>query len=282
MRQVSLIAYAKVNLSLRVLGKRADGFHNIHSVMHSVSLFDVVKLKVIPKGIVIKCGIKDVPLDHTNTAYKAAEEFFKEMPKAKTDGVEIVIEKNIPIGAGLAGGSADAAAVLEGLNQLFSTNYSLSKLQGIGLRVGSDVPFCLVGGRALVSGRGEKIEPHEVIEKKWLVLINPGYEVSTRWVYAELDRVRGAQKPTTKELENEQYCNDLELITAAKHSEVLKIKEVLQKLGAELALMTGSGPTVFGVFSDKSKAERVFEEVVSLYPRTFIADFVDRGVKLVN
>lgn len=267
MDQLALKAYAKINLSLKVLDKRPDGFHDIDSIMQSVSLHDVVTLKKIHKGIKIKCAAEDVPCDKTNTVYRAAEEMLGLGIKS---GVEINIEKNIPVGAGLAGGSADAAAVIEGINILFSLNLPREQLMKIGEKVGSDVPFCLLGGRAKSSGRGEKIEPHEQQSNQWVVLVNPGYEVSTKWAYEEVDRVGKG---------NEQ--NDFEVVVAKKHPEVLQIKQQLINLGAVAAQMSGSGPTMFGLFDNKEQAEKALEELINIYLRTYLATFANRGIEVI-
>jgi 4-diphosphocytidyl-2-C-methyl-D-erythritol kinase len=280
MDQIILKAFAKINLTLKVLDKRTDGYHNISSLMQSVSLCDLVKITKIPQGVRVTCGAADVPSGEKNTAYQAAAEFLKIWERGRKAspgekmGVEISIDKEIPIGAGLAGGSADAAAAIFGLNRLFEANYSPEELEEMGLKIGADVPFCLVGGRAEASGRGEILRAVEAGEKKWIILVNPGYEVSTKWAYEEIDRLRASG------VSFEGGANDFEVVVQKKHPEILDIKQQLIKSGAEVAQMTGSGPTVFGLFSDKNRAEKVFEDLLAISPRTYIASFVNRGIEV--
>ncbi|MFA4858850.1 MAG: 4-(cytidine 5'-diphospho)-2-C-methyl-D-erythritol kinase [Candidatus Margulisiibacteriota bacterium] len=282
MDQVILKAYAKINLNLKVMDRRADGYHNITSLMQSISLCDQVKITKIQQGINLACGSADIPGGRDNTAYRAAVEFLRIWERGRKTrpgekmGVEISIDKEIPIGAGLAGGSADAAAVIFGLNQLFEANYSAEELQEMGLKIGADVPFCLMGGRAEVSGKGEVLRPSGPVEQKWIVLANPGYEVSTQWAYEEIDRLKGSG------VSFEGLANDFEVVVLKKHPEVADAKQQLAAAGAELAQMTGSGPTVFGIFSDKIKAERAFEELLAAFPRTYIASFVNHGVEIIT
>ncbi|MBU0687642.1 MAG: 4-(cytidine 5'-diphospho)-2-C-methyl-D-erythritol kinase [Candidatus Margulisbacteria bacterium] len=283
MDHINLKAFAKINLSLRVLDLRSDKYHNLDSIMQSISLHDIVKIKKVRKGIHLTCSSKKIPCDNKNTAYRVAEAFIRtrdQRLETRDNGVEITIEKNIPIGAGLAGGSADAAAVLFGMDHLFGTNYALSKLQEMGGKIGSDIPFCLAGGRARVMERGDKIEKHEVNDKKLVVVVNPGYGVSTKWAYEELDRVRG-NKGVSKNPNPDQYVNDFEDLVMSKHPEITVIKEKLMQLGAEFAQMTGSGPTVIGLFSNKEVASKVFEEIINSYPTTYLAEFENRGVKVI-
>ena len=178
-------AYGKVNLSLDIVGKREDGYHFLEMIMQTIDLYDVVNVVKIPSGIEIRCNKNYVPTDRRNIAYRAAE-LFLETFKIKS-GVRIEIEKNIPVAAGLAGGSTDGAAVIKAMNDLFKTNASKEKLSEIGVVIGADIPFCIYGGTALIKGIGEDITPLKSFENHILVLVKPNFGVSTKEVYGAID-----------------------------------------------------------------------------------------------
>jgi 4-diphosphocytidyl-2-C-methyl-D-erythritol kinase len=262
--QLTIKAYAKINLSLRVLARRPDGYHNIDSIFQSVSLHDEITITLLdsPK-IEIVCSHPDVPPGEGNIVYKAVQA----LPKAKT-GVRIEIGKQIPVGAGLGGGSSNAAAVLSGLNQLWSLGLSLEKLMAIGAKVGADVPFCLVGGTARVTGIGDavqKIDP--VISGKYIIIVKPDFAVSTAWAYGEFDACvyKKGEDPDLR-----LFYNDLEPIVSTKYPQIAEIKQKLLDLGAEWALMSGSGSAVFGVFNDLRDAQNALKGFKSDYTETFL------------
>jgi len=275
---------AKVNLFLRVLRKRADGYHDIMSLMQPISLYDEISLDIREgRGISIECDNISIPVDRTNLAFKAAEAFFK------TTGINnkaiIKIKKRIPVAAGLGGGSSNAATVLMALNELTSLNLSANDLAKIGLAIGSDVPFFLVGKPCLAKGRGEILEPVE-LPRFWYVLINPGFPVSTQWVYRNLNLTKNIENininisKVSKNIAAIQrlLINDLEAVTLRKHYEIQELKDALLALDATGALMSGSGPTVFGVFLNKGKAKKAFEQIKKDRRFKDMAVFIAQGL----
>lgn len=270
---MKLKAYAKLNFSLRVFEKRPDGFHNIESVMQSVSLSDSITLSPIPSGIEVACDNPKVPKGRENIAYRAAELFLGMRDEVK--GVRVAIEKHIPIAAGLAGGSTDAAAVLYGLNQMLESGSRMSdpELIKLGAGVGADVPFCLTGGTCLVKGKGEIVEKQEPWPKTYFILVCPDMHVSTKWAYDEFDRMHLNISGEIK--------NDLEPVVVSKYEVVTEIKERLKSLGCSEAQMSGSGPSVFGVVRHKAEAEEIFDKINGEYPRSFLVETSDKGLELL-
>lgn len=274
---MKLKAFAKINLTLRVFGQRPDGFHNLESIMQSVSLCDYVTVELISSGIEITCDDPSVPLGPKNIAYKAAERFLSRV-KGYESGVRIHIEKKIPMAAGLAGGSADAAAVLYGLNQLMTGDSQLETgdLMKIAPQVGSDVPFCLTGGTCLVEGRGERVTKQEPLPKTYFILVKPDFEVSTKWAYEKFDKLF-----TSHGSRFTKFSNYLELAVIEKYPEIARIKERLLTLGCSEAQMSGSGSAVFGVTREKDKAAAVLEEIKKDCPRSFLTETVKQGVEIL-
>jgi 4-diphosphocytidyl-2-C-methyl-D-erythritol kinase len=266
---MKLKAYAKLNLSLRVFEKRPDGFHSIESVMQSVSLSDLVTLSP-SSGIEVVCDDPKVPQGKDNLAYNAAQLFLGRRDEVR--GVRVAIEKHIPMAAGLAGGSADAAAVLFGLNQLITgeRRLTIGDLLKLGAQVGADVPFCLTGGTCLVKGKGEIVEKQEPWPKSYFVLVCPDIHVSTKWAYEEFDRMH-LNVP-------EDIKNDLEAVVVSRHEVITEIKEKLLSLGCSEAQMSGSGPSVFGVVRPKAEAKTIFGKIKDDYPRSFLVETVDKGL----
>ncbi|HHU60490.1 MAG: 4-(cytidine 5'-diphospho)-2-C-methyl-D-erythritol kinase [Bacillota bacterium] len=263
MDQISLRAYAKVNLTLDVVGKREDGYHLLESIMQSISLWDTITLKRQESGIEIETNDPKLPVDSRNICWQAVLAFQK--TTGVDHGVKINISKGIPVSAGLGGGSADAAAVLYGLNRLFNTNLELDMLQNIGVQIGADVPFCLKGGTVLVQGIGEKTTGLTNLPRMFFVLIKPDVEVSTAEVYGRLSNSAHGGKWTEgfkKALERNKsieelslgLANALESVTIELVPEVGLWKKRLVEHGALSALMSGSGPTVFGVFANEEGA----------------------------
>jgi 4-diphosphocytidyl-2-C-methyl-D-erythritol kinase len=272
---ISLRAFAKINLSLEVLGKREDGFHEIDSIMQSVSLYDVVRLSRAAPGIEIASLELRIPKDDKNTAYKAAQVFYD---KTGLDpDIKIEIEKNIPIAAGLAGGSADAAAVLFGMNKLYKAGLTESDLLALAAEVGSDVSFCLMGGTCRCRGRGELVDKLADLPPTWFVMVKPEFGVSTKWVYENYDssaKVRTEHPPAS----GIHLYNDLERVVSPKYPEIGAIKKKLIHLGCLQAEMSGSGPTVFGIARDKVSAENIYLEMKKNYSQSFVVSSVNSGL----
>ncbi len=263
MHTFMLAAPAKINLILKVFGLRSDGYHELETIMHLISLIDIIHVEVIPEGITVESNSSLIPVGEDNLAYRAAA-LFKEETGIKA-GVKIFIEKNIPVGAGLAGGSTDAAAVLKGMNHLFQAKLSLVRLQEIAGAIGSDVPFCLVSETALARGRGEILTPLDRGPRLNLLLVVPDFQVSTAEAYRTYQVEHRSLTVDTAAFLNawqigdlikiaDSLYNDLETVSIRKHHEIKKIKSELIKAGAVNALMSGSGPAVFGIFTDQKTA----------------------------
>lgn len=260
-------APAKINLTLDVLYKRPDNYHEVDMIMTTIDLADRIGLESRADGLIkIISTDRFVPDDERNFAYQAAK-LLKDTYGIK-QGVSITIDKEIPIAAGLAGGSSDAAATLRGLNELWNLNLTLDDLAEYGAKIGSDVPFCVYGGTARATGRGEIIEAIAAPPTCWVVLAKPKIGVSTADVYGglKLDEIR---HPNTDQMvqaiNNDDYellCsslgNVLESVTFKLHPEVVTIKEQMQRFGADAVLMSGSGPTVFGLVDSETRATRIY------------------------
>ena len=272
-------AYGKVNISLDVVGKREDGYHLLSMIMQNIDLYDEIEVEKQECGIILECNKSYVPVDNRNLAYKAAE-IFKERYDI-VDGVKINIEKNIPVSAGLAGGSTDAAAVLKVMNELFNVNATEEELMELGLKLGADIPYCIHGGTALCEGIGEIITPIKSFKDKIIVLVKPAFGVSTKEVYKNFNLEKVKQHPKTSEIINAIENDDLnfvannmknllENVTLRKHKILIKIKEEMNACGAINSMMSGSGPTVFAFFDDMLKAQRCFEKMKKKYSDVFI------------
>lgn len=260
-------APAKINLSLDVLYKRADGYHEMEMVMTSIDLADRIVLKTIEEDrIVIQSTNGFLPLDQRNHAYKAAK-LLKETYQIEK-GVNISIEKKIPIAAGLAGGSSDAAATLRGLNRLWHLNLSNDELALLGEKIGSDVPYCIYGGTVYATGRGEKIKQIDTLPQCWVVLVKPKKGISTWTIFENLSFEQLVHPETKKMLaaiQEKNYIqmasstgNALETVSAIKQPDIKRIKKKMLQFGADAALMSGSGPTVYALCEKYSKAQRVY------------------------
>lgn len=264
-------AHAKINLSLDVLSKRSDGYHELRTVMQTVELHDIVCLEAVDnEGLKLECDVRWVPLDERNTAWRAADLFMRRCNIK--GGLKIRIKKRIPVAAGLAGGSTDAAAVLRGLNILFSTGLDYAELREMAKQIGADVPYCINGGTKLAEGIGERLTPLRDFKGVDIVLVKPGVSVSTPWVYGNfnLNEVEEGDRPDTtlliKALEErdlkkvaEHMKNVLELVTIPRYSIVKDAKSRLTDLGAISSMMSGSGPTVFGIFPNRESAAEAFK-----------------------
>lgn len=255
---------AKINLTLDILGKRPDGFHEVAMVMQSVSLHDTLTFTKIPEGIELNLDVPGLEADERNLAWRAAALLLRE--KNVRGGVRIDLTKRIPIAAGLAGGSADAAAALRGVNALYDLGLTLPELCAYGAKLGSDIPFCLMGGTMLATGRGEILRELPAVPSFWVVLIKPKISVSTAWAYQNYD-AHGAERHPENEAVCKKIaaqdrkgialllCNVLESVTIKKYPVIAQYKDWLLKKGAMASMMSGSGPTVFGLFADKTAAE---------------------------
>lgn len=268
-------AYAKINIALDAIGKREDNYHLLRMIMQTIDLYDIIDItKSKDSSISISCNKHYVPTDERNLAYKAAV-LFKEKFNIK-DGVNISIKKNIPVAAGMAGGSTNAAAVLVLMNKLFNLNISVDELKELGLKIGADVPYCIEGGTALCEGVGEIITPLKPFENKILVVLKPNFGVSTKEVYTALDINRIKRHVNIEGLisaienDNLKYVsknmkNVLENVTLKKHSILKTIKEDMKRSGALGAMMSGSGPTVFAFFDNMLTAQKSFEFLKNKY-----------------
>ena len=272
-------AYAKINISLDVVGKRDDGYHLLKMIMQNIELYDEIELTKIDEGIKITCNKVFVPTDERNLAYKAAKAF-KDKYNIK-QGVKIDIRKNIPVSAGLAGGSTDCAAVLRSMNKLFKVNAPMSELMEIGVKRGADVPYCLQGGTALCEGIGEEITKLPPFKNQIVVLVKPPFAVSTKDVYKAFDINKAIIHPKTERIISAMKVYDLnsvcsnmknllENVTLRKFPVINNIKCQMINYGAVGTMMSGSGPSVFAFFNDMYKAQLCFEEMKKKYKDVFI------------
>jgi 4-diphosphocytidyl-2-C-methyl-D-erythritol kinase len=265
--EITVFAPAKINLVLRILDRRPDGFHNLWSIMQTVALDDEVQIRLCPdrQDIQLRCDATHLAADQSNLVYRAAAEVLARAQQLI--GLEIDLCKRIPMGAGLGGGSSDAAATIIGLNRLLQLEWSPTQMADVGQSLGSDVPFFLFAPSAFVAGRGETVRSVVVEGARWVVLVNPGFGVNTKWAYQELAATRTAVAPLSlvqRELDRQSRVswdqlidaaeNDFEAPVFAAHGKLREIKKILQAHGAEIALLSGSGATVFGVFADEARA----------------------------
>jgi 4-diphosphocytidyl-2-C-methyl-D-erythritol kinase len=267
--EITVFAPAKINMILRILDRRPDGFHNLWSIMQTVALEDEVQIRLRAgrQDIQLRCDAMQLAADHSNLVYRAAAEVLARAQQSI--GLDIELRKRIPMGAGLGGGSSDAAATIIGLNRLLQLEWSPTQMADAGQLIGSDVPFFLFAPSAFVAGRGETVRPVVVEGVRWVVLVNPGFGVNTKWAYQELAATRTAVTPLSlvqRELDRQSRVSWAQLIAAAEndfeapvfdaYGKLREIKRSLQAHGAEFALLSGSGATVFGVFEDEARAQR--------------------------
>jgi len=274
---VKIRAPGKINLTLRVVGKRADGYHRIDTIMVPVSLYDEIEIHQIRRTmaqrsgatsqIAIRCNHPRVPLGQDNIAYRAAALL---MRKAKIRRpLAIRIRKKIPVGAGLGGGSTDAAAVLVGLNRMWKLGLSVRQLERLALQLGTDVPFFIRAKPARARGIGEKLRLLPKVRRRWLVLVYPGFPIATAWVYRNLPpkltkvSVNTSIATPLESLDKlkKLLINDLEQVTVRRYPEISRVKSLLSLAGAAGVLMSGSGSSVFGVFESKRLAEQAFRRM---------------------
>lgn len=265
-------AYAKINISLDIIGKQENGYHLLEMVMQTVDLYDEITIEERGEGISLDCNLDYIPKDAKNIAYKAAQAMLERFSIDR--GVHITIQKRIPVAAGLAGGSTDAAAVIKGMNELFNLGLSREAMMEIGLTLGADVPYCLVGGTALCTGVGEIVTPLAPFSGVTILLVKPAFGVSTKDAYMgfALDKVKKHVETTKliramerRQIKSVAYYmrNLLENVTLRKHPILKTVKYNMMEHGAVGTLMSGSGPTVFGIFEDDELAKnaaRFFHE----------------------
>lgn len=275
-------AFAKLNLTLDVLGKREDGYHDLQSVMQTISVRDDVEIDIgTGKSWTLECSVEGIPTDSTNLAWKAAEVYCTALKK-DPDGIAIRIVKRIPSGAGMGGGSADAAAVLRALNHHYGDPLSILALAELGAEVGSDVPFCVLCGTAMAEGRGERLRKLPDLPDCVFVVCKPDFSVSTPELYRKLDTVAIAKHPDNRAMESALIAGDLEKIAdlifnvfdpvvTAEHLELNYIKSICNTYGALGMQMTGSGSAVFAIMPNFEYAAVVCNMLKENYPNVFIA-----------
>ena len=291
MNSITLKSRAKINLSIDVLGKRQDGYHLVEMIMQTIDLYDLIEINEKDNDqITIKSTSDEIPLDCNNLVYKAANLIKKTFNINK--GVEIHIKKNIPVAAGMAWGSSNAAAVLVGLNKLWNLNLSNQQLEKIGLKLGADVPFCINGGAVLASGIGEELTPIKGLTKDVCILVcKPDLFVSTKEVYECIDSKDIDKRPNNKFLIEclknedtrqlaENMFNVLEGVTMDKHPVIQQIKDIMTNNRALGAMMSGSGPTVFGLYENREDAVKCKAILEKQFKQTFVVACEEKGVEV--
>ncbi|MFR1709902.1 MAG: 4-(cytidine 5'-diphospho)-2-C-methyl-D-erythritol kinase [Clostridium sp.] len=276
-------AYGKVNIALDILGKKEDGYHILKMIMQTVNIYDELTFTKGKEGIHITSNKDFVPTDNRNLVYKAIDLFCTTYGIKRE--VDVHIEKNIPVEAGMAGGSTDAAAALKAMRDLYRPDVSNEELRELGVKLGADVPYCIEGGTALCEGIGEIITPLKSFKDKLMVVVKPEFGVSTVETYKgfKLDEVKKhpmvdniieAMENDDVEYVAKNMMNLLELVTIKKHKEIQDIKEFMCKEGALGAMMSGSGPTVFSFFNDINKANQCADKLKSRYKEVFVTKTV--------
>ncbi len=280
---MKLKAFAKINLFLDILGKLENGYHSLFMVMQSIDLYDEVEVEKAPSGIKLTVSDRDIPLGGKNTAYKAAKIFFADT--GIDGGAVISIKKNIPKEAGLAGGSADAAAVIRALNSLYGAGLSVPEMCRMGLKVGSDVPFCIVGGTCLAQNTGGILSPLVELRDCTVVLAKPDRGVSTRWAYEQADAVHLYHPDRLKILD---CCEKGDVDGIYKYAgnvfeqivevpERVDIKRIMRENGCRLCQMSGSGPTVFGIFENDDDADKAARAVKKICDEVYVTGLQSKG-----
>ncbi len=282
---------AKINLSIDILGKLENGYHLVEMIMQSIDLYDILDINERNDGkIILTSENKEIPLDETNIIYKAATLLKEEMNIKK--GAEIVIDKKIPVAAGMAGGSTDAAGTLIALNKIWKLNLDEKQLKEIGFKLGADVPFCISGGAVLAENLGEKLTNIKGLDDNLFILIcKPELFVSTKEVYNKFDMSNVSKRPNNKYfiecLEKndtkslaKNMCNVLEFVTSSMHPEIEDIENTIKKTNVLGTMMSGSGPTVFGIFDIKEEAEKAKKELLKKYKQVYVVRSAERGIEI--
>lgn len=286
MEKLTLQAMAKVNLGLDVVRRLENGYHEVCMIMQSVHLYDELTFEKIKEGIILETDSRELPADESNLVYKSAKLIAEHYPLSC--GVRIKLKKKIPMAAGMAGGSTDAAAVFHGLNRLFSLGMEIEEMKKLGVMIGADVPFCMEGGTMRSEGIGEVLTRLPKVPEAFLVIAKPDISVSTKYVYENLHVENITHHPDMQAVEAaicsgdlKEMCvpmeNILEHVTEKKYPVIRQIKEKLMEQGAVTALMSGSGPTVFGIFEKKEDAFKAQEAVreSALAKELFVTTFSD-------
>ena len=291
MNSIELKSRAKINLSIDVLGKRQDGYHSVEMIMQTIDLFDIIKIFSLDEDtIIINSNSEDIPVDSSNIMYKAASLIKQEFNIKK--GIKIYIDKNIPVAAGMAGGSSNAAAVLVGLNKLWNLNLSKDKLKEMGLQLGADVPFCIEGEASLAENIGEKLTNIEGLSQDAFILVcKPELFVSTKEVYESIDSKIIKKRPDNKllirllkenniELLSKSMYNVLESITKEKYPVISEIEKIMINNRALGAMMSGSGPTVFGLYNNEEDAEKCKKILLENFKQVYLVKSHKKGVEI--
>lgn len=291
MQKLRIKARGKINLALDILGKRPDGYHEVDMVLQSIDLSDEILLQEGPAGIRMVCDDPSIPQDEENLAVRAALLLQGAFPKGK--GLSITLNKRIPASAGLAGGSADAAAVLAGIRRLWALDLTNTELSSLGLKLGADVPFCLTGGTARVRGIGEVVTPIEGVAPMPLILVKPPFSMSTAAAYSGYRGSASLRRPDIAGLlppllrgdavqMAPHMANVLESVTLLRYPLLVDIKEALLRLKAAAVMMSGSGPTVFGLFSDKQQAAEAFSNIREGYGAVYWTETAAQGIEFLE
>lgn len=270
---------SKINISLDVLKKRSDGYHEVSMIMQTLDLCDDITVNKIDKDITVSSNLDYLPTDNTNIAYKAAR-LFLDSNHITDSGVSIDIYKRIPVAAGMAGGSSNAAAVLRAMNEIFDTKLSIKELMCLGKKLGADVPFCLTGGTMLARGIGDKLTRLNPLYECNVLICKPPFSVSTESIYSKIKADKIVRRPDTNGIlnaiktrdyisMNRRMYNVMEDITSEIHREISDIKKVMLANGADVSMMTGSGPTVFGFFRNND-IFKAFDELAKTYKEIHI------------
>lgn len=286
MREINLLTPAKINLSIDITGRLENGYHTVKMIMQSIDLFDSISVKKLSNGISVSCNLPYVPSDNRNIAWKAAEAFFAKYPEK--GGASIIIKKKIPVAAGLAGGSTNAAGVLKGLNKLYDNFFSLSELIEISKGLGADVAFCLAGGTQLAEGIGNELTPLPPFKGVYATLVKPPFSVSTQWAYKNFDMEQPGERPDTFKLISAIRESDirslakgmenvLESVTIKKYPELKTIMDRFMEYGALGSRMSGSGPTVFGLFETRQQALYAKEQFMKNYQYVYQTKTIGEG-----
>lgn len=285
MDHLELKAYAKVNLGLDVLRRREDGYHELRMIMQTVDLYDTLTLeKTQEEGIVLTCNVESLPCNESNLVYKSAKLMMEEYQIP--GGIRMHLEKRIPMAAGMAGGSTDAAAVFNGMNELYGLGASKERLCELGVTIGADVPYCIIGGTALSEGIGEVLTRLPNVPDCVVLIAKPDFDVSTKYVFENLhansltyhpdiDGMADAIKAGDLQGIVKVMDNVLETVTEARYTEITEIKKVMNEHGAMRAMMSGSGPTVFGLYEEAENARKAAEAIreAGLAKQVFVSSF---------
>ena len=289
---MKLKANAKINLLLDITGIKKNGYHSLFTIMQSVSLGDIITVeRTQGEEITVSCDVEGVPTDKSNIVYKCADKFFQYAGITENKGVHIHIEKHTPFGAGMGGGSADGAAVLVALNNLFGTDYHEKVLCRIGVKVGADIPFCIVGGTALCLDTGAIVAPLNDMEGYHIVIVKPESSVSTKEAYDAVDALENMKHPKNQEMleyfADGDFKNGLKLCSnvfeqAFEIAGRVDVKDICNRNGAIASCMTGSGSAVYGIFEEKEKAEKAVKELSKIFDKVYLCTPEKKGIEIIE